>query len=44
MLGKPPDAIKRVLQAVCVMCHRKVERTPKKENPKELEDNWWYTA
>mmetsp|Transcript_43576 Transcript_43576/g.42071 ORF Transcript_43576/g.42071 Transcript_43576/m.42071 type:complete len:136 (-) Transcript_43576:1245-1652(-) len=26
------------------MCQRKVERTPKKDNPKELEDNWWYTS
>ena len=26
------------------MCGRKVERTPSKENPKVLEDNWWYTA
>ena len=26
------------------MCQRKVEKTPKKENPKELEENWWYTA
>lgn len=44
MLGKPPAAVKRVLHAVCVMCQRKAERTPKPENPKELEDNWWYTA
>jgi dynein heavy chain len=43
-LGKPPAAVTRVLQAVCVLCQRKAERTPKKENPKELEDNWWYTA
>ena len=43
-LGKPPTAIKTVLHAVCIMCQRKVERTPKKENPKELEENWWYTA
>jgi len=26
------------------MCQRKVERTPKKENPKELMDNWWLTG
>lgn len=26
------------------MCQRKVERVPKKDNPKELEDNWWVTA
>ena len=44
VLGKPPGPVKRVLQAVCVMCQRKAERTPKKENPKELEENWWYTA
>jgi len=44
VLGKPPEPVKRVLHAVCVMCQRKVERTPKKDNPKELEENWWYTA
>jgi len=44
VLGKPPGPVKRVLHAVCVLCQRKVERTPKKDNPKELEDNWWYTA
>ena len=26
------------------MCQRKVEKTPKKDNPKELEENWWYTS
>lgn len=26
------------------MCQRKAERTPKKDNPKELEENWWHTA
>jgi dynein heavy chain, axonemal len=44
VLGKPPDPIKKVLQAVCVMCQRKAERTPKKDNPKEQEDNWWLTS
>ena len=29
---------------MCVLCQRQVERTPKKENPKEQEDNWWLTA
>jgi dynein heavy chain len=44
VLGNPPGPVKRVLHAVCVMCQRKAERTPKKENPKLTEDNWWYTA
>jgi hypothetical protein len=43
-LGKPPEPIKKVLHAVCIMCSRKVEKTPKKDNPKELEENWWVTA
>lgn len=30
-LGKPPNPIKKVLHAVCIMCQRKVERTPKKD-------------
>ena len=29
---------------MCVLCQRKAERTPTKDNPKILEDNWWYTA
>jgi dynein heavy chain len=32
------------LHAVCVMLDRKVEKTPKKDNPKVMEDNWWFTA
>lgn len=44
VLQHPPKHVKMVLHAVCVMCDRKVERTPKKDNPKQLEDNWWYTA
>ena len=44
VLNIPPTAVKTVLHAVCVMCDRKCERTPKKDNPKQLEDNWWYTA
>lgn len=44
VLGKPPNPIKKVLHAVCIMCQRRMERTPKKENPKELEPNWWLTA
>ena len=44
VLGKPPMAIKTVLHAVCVMCERKVEKTPMKDNPKQLEENWWLTA
>ena len=43
-LSKPPGAIRKVLHAVCVMCQKKVERTPKKDNPKELEENWWLTS
>jgi len=43
-LGKPPTPIKKVLHAVCIMCHRTVEKTPKKDNPKEKEENWWLTA
>ena len=44
VLGKPPEPVKRVLHAVCVMCQRKADRMPKKDNPKEIEDNWWHTA
>jgi hypothetical protein len=43
-LGQPPIPIRKVLHAVCVLCQRKVERTPKKENPQELEENWWAAA
>jgi dynein heavy chain len=43
-LGKPPNPIRKVLHAVCVMNGRKAERTPKKDNPKEQEDNWWLTS
>ena len=43
-LGKPPVPIKKVMQAVCIMCQRKVEKTPKKEAPKEFEENWWLTS
>eukprot|EP00354_Favella_ehrenbergii_P008555 CAMPEP_0170476586 /NCGR_PEP_ID=MMETSP0123-20130129/17952_1 /TAXON_ID=182087 /ORGANISM="Favella ehrenbergii, Strain Fehren 1" /LENGTH=77 /DNA_ID=CAMNT_0010747675 /DNA_START=167 /DNA_END=400 /DNA_ORIENTATION=- len=44
VLNYPPPHVRMVLHAVCVMCGRQVERTPKKENPKVLEDNWWNTA
>jgi dynein heavy chain len=44
VLGKPPGPIRKVLHAVCIMCQRKAERTPKKENPKEMEENWWLTS
>ena len=44
VLNYPPPHVKMVLHAVCVMCDRKVERTYKKDNPKVMEDNWWYTA
>jgi dynein heavy chain len=44
VLNYPPPGVKQVLHAVCVMCDRKCERTPKKDNPKQLEDNWWATA
>ena len=44
VLNHPPQAVRKVLHAVCVMCNRKVERTYKKDNPKVQEDNWWYTA
>lgn len=43
-LKTPPATIKLVLQAVCVLCEKKVEKTPSKDNPKKLEDNWWYTG
>ena len=33
-----------VLHAVCVMCDRKCEITPNKDNPKIREENWWLTA
>jgi dynein heavy chain len=32
------------MHAVCVMLDRKCEKTPKKDNPKVMEDNWWFTA
>ena len=32
------------MHAVCVMMERKVEKTPRKDNPKIIEDNWWFTA
>jgi dynein heavy chain len=44
VLGKPPGPVRMVLHAVCVLCQRKAERTPKKEDPQVLEDNWWLTA
>jgi len=44
VLNYPPPTVKTVLHAICVMCDRKVEKTPKKDNPKSLEENWWYTA
>ena len=44
ILGKPPQAIRNVLHAVCIMCERKCEKTPNKENPKQLEENWWLTS
>lgn len=44
VLQNPPSHVKMVLHAVCVMLDRKVEKTPRKDNPKVLEDNWWYTA
>lgn len=44
VLNNPPATVKKVLHAVCVMCSIKPERTPKKDNVKELEDNWWLTA
>jgi len=34
VLQNPPPHVKMVLHAVCVMLDRKVEKTPKKENPK----------
>ena len=43
-MQNPPPNVKLVLHAVCVMLDRKVEKTPKKDNPKQLEENWWYTA
>ena len=44
VLQHPPPHVKMVLHAVCVMCDRKVIRTPSKADPKVTEDNWWYTA
>lgn len=44
VLQHPPIGVKTVLHAVCVLCDRKCEKTPKKDNPKQLEDNWWLTA
>lgn len=43
-LGKPPNPIKKVLHAVCIMAERKAEKTPKPDNPKEFEENWWVTS
>ena len=43
-LQNPPSAIRLTLHAVCIMMDRKVEKTPKKDNPKVQEDNWWFTA
>lgn len=44
VLQNPPQNIRLTLHAVCVMLDRKVEKTPKKDNPKILEENWWFTA
>ena len=44
VLNYPPLHVKMVLHAVCVMCDRKCEKTPKKDNPKQQEENWWFTA
>ena len=44
VLGKPPVPVRRVLHAVCVLCQRTAERTPKPDQPKELEENWWAAA
>lgn len=44
VLLKPPATVKKVLQAVCVMCQRKAERTPRRDRPQEFEENWWATA
>lgn len=43
-MQNPPGAIRLTLHAVCVMLDRKVEKTPKKDNPKVQEENWWFTA
>ena len=43
-LQNPPPTVKLVMTAVCVICQRPLERTPKKDNPKQLEDNWWASA
>ena len=43
-LKHPPEPIRFVLHAVCVMCSRPVERAPKKDNPKVFADDWWVTA
>ena len=43
-LKHPPEPIRFVLHAVCVMCSRPVEKTPKKDNPKVFVEDWWYTA
>lgn len=32
-LSRPPAAVKMVLHAVCVLCQRKAERVPRKDNP-----------
>lgn len=44
VLGKPPTTIKKVLHAVCIMAARKPEKTPKPDNPKVFEENWWLTS
>ncbi len=41
---KPPMVIRKVMHAVCVMCQVEPIRTPKPDNPKELETNWWETS
>lgn len=44
VLGKPPTTIKKVLHAVCIMAGWKPEKTPKPDNPKIFEENWWLTS
>jgi dynein heavy chain 1 len=43
-LQNPPTQVRTVLHAICVMTQRPVEKTPSKENPKIIIENWWYTA
>ena len=43
-LLKPPMVIRKVLHAVCVMCQVEPIKTPKPDNPKEFEVNWWETS